>query len=75
MYAQPMKRLQILIDEDLDAELERMAAEQNTSKAALIRAFVRRHVRPLPPLSADPLSRMTGSDDFDPQPVDDVVYW
>lgn len=70
----PMKRLQILIDEDLDAELERMAAEEGTSKAALIRKFVRQHVRPLPPLSADPLSRMIGRDSFEPAPVDDVVY-
>ncbi len=74
MYAHNMKRLQILIDEELDAELERMAAEAGTSKAALIRRFVGERVRPLPPLSSDPLGRMVGADSFPPLPVDEVVY-
>lgn len=63
-----------MIDEDLDAALARMAAEQGTSKAALIRRFVRERIEPLPPRSADPLFRMVGADDVDPAPVDDVVY-
>jgi hypothetical protein len=74
MYAQPVKRLQIMIDADLDAELERRASEEATSKAALIRRYVRDQVRPLPPLSADPLGRMVGVDDFEPASADDVVY-
>lgn len=69
-----MKRLQIMIEEDLDGELERLAAAQGTSKAALIRQFVRERIRPLPPLSADPIFRMAGADDVDPAPIDDVVY-
>ena len=69
-----MKRLQIMIDEDLDAELERLALQLHTSKAALIRRFVRERIRPLPPLSADPIGQMAGVDDFEPAPVDDVVY-
>ena len=69
-----MKRLQIMIDEDLDAELARRASAERTSKAALIRAIVRERLRPLPPLSADPLGRMAGADDFEPGSVDDVVY-
>ena len=44
-----MKRLQIMIDEDLDAELEREAAATGTSKAGLIRTYVRERLRPLPP--------------------------
>ena len=43
-----VKRLQIMIDEDLDAILGRMALEEGTSKAALIRRFVRERVRALP---------------------------
>jgi hypothetical protein len=74
MYAYDMRRLQIMIDEDLDEALGRLAIEQGTSKAALIRKFVRLHVAPLPALDADPLGRMIGADDFDPAPVDDVVY-
>lgn len=69
-----MKRLQIMIEEDLDAELERLAIDQGRSKAALIRQFVRERIRPLPPLSADPIFRMVGVDNFDPAPIDDVVY-
>jgi Ribbon-helix-helix protein, copG family len=74
MYAQGMKRLQIMIEEDLDAELERLAAAQGTSKAALIRRYVRERIQPLPPLSADPLAAMVGADAFEPAPVDEVVY-
>lgn len=69
-----MKRLQIMIEEDLDGELERLAAAQGTSKAALIRLFVRERIRPLPPLSADPIFRIAGAGDFDPASIDDVVY-
>jgi ribbon-helix-helix CopG family protein len=74
MYAQDMKRLQIMIEEDLDAELERLAAAEGTSKAALIRRYVRERIQPLPPLSADPLAAMVGADAFEPAPVDEVVY-
>jgi len=69
-----VKRLQIMIDEDLDAALDRMAIREGTSKAALIRLFVREKVKPLPPLEEDPLWQMVGSDDFEPANVDDVVY-
>ena len=69
-----MKRLQIMIEEELDAALERRAAQQRCSKAALIRQLVRERLRPLPPPSADPLFRMVGVDDVEPAPVDDVVY-
>jgi Ribbon-helix-helix protein, copG family len=69
-----MKRLQIMIEEDLDDALGRLAAEQGLSKAALIRRFVRERLQPLPPLSADPLSRLSGSASFEPAPVDEVVY-
>ncbi len=63
-----------MIDEDLDADLERRAISEQTSKAAIIRRQLREQLRPYPPLSADPLMRMAGSDDFDPAPVDDIVY-
>jgi predicted transcriptional regulator len=69
-----MKRLQIMIDEDLDAALERMAAKERTSKAALIRRFVREKVRPLPPLEADPLWQLVGAGSWEPADHDDVVY-
>jgi hypothetical protein len=55
-----VKRLQIMIDEDLDEALEREAARERTSKAALIRRYVRERMRPLPPLEQDPLWGVVG---------------
>ena len=40
VYATCMKRLQILIDEELDAALDRQARAEGRSKAALIRQYV-----------------------------------
>lgn len=72
-----VKRLQIMIDEDLDTILERMARDEGTSKAALIRRFVRERVAPFPPLERDPIWEMLGAVDVEPVPgetIDDVVY-
>ena len=63
-----------MIDVDLDEALERQALQEGTSKAGLIRRYVRERLRPLPPASADPLWQMVGADDFPPASVDDVVY-
>ncbi len=70
-----MKRLQIMIDEDLDDTLGRLASERGTSKAALIRHFVRAAIGALPPLEEDPLFKMAGTDSYEPtDSIDDVVY-
>jgi hypothetical protein len=72
-----MKRLQIMIEEDVDAALEAQAREEKTSKAALIRRFVRERLRPLPPLEEDPLWELVGMDEGSPDDsmsVDNVVY-
>jgi hypothetical protein len=69
-----MKRLQILIDEDLDEALEREARRTGGSKAAIIRELVRERLSALPPLESDPLLQTLGEDDFEPVPVDDAVY-
>lgn len=69
-----MKRLQIMIETELDAALERQARLERTSKAALIRRYVADRLRPLPPVTADPLWSMVGVDEFDEASVDDVVY-
>ncbi|MGH9188939.1 MAG: CopG family transcriptional regulator [Acidimicrobiales bacterium] len=69
-----MKRLQIMIEEDLDAALEREASKEGTSKAALIRRYVGERLRPLPPLRSDPLWGLVGAYDGDPGDVDDVLY-
>ena len=66
-----------MIDEDLDRILERMARDEGTSKAALIRRFVRERVRPLPAMHDDPIWGLAGIADVRVEPgesVDDVVY-
>ena len=71
MCARRVKQLQILIDEELDAALERQAAEEVTSKAALIRRYVGERLRPLPPLESDPLWEIVGMC-AGAEPVDDI---
>jgi hypothetical protein len=66
-----------MIEEDLDAALERLAAAEGTSKAALIRRFVAERIKPLPPLERDPLWELVGSERGRPDDsarVDEVVY-
>lgn len=64
-----------MIDEDLDAALERKARADGTSKAAIIRTLVRAGLRPLPPRTEDPLFTMVGADSYDrTQSIDDTVY-
>ena len=72
-----MKRLQIMIEEDLDEALASEARKEGVSKAALIRRYVAKHVKPLPPLEEDPLWELVGMDEGTPddsRSVDDVVY-
>jgi len=69
-----MKRLQIMIEEDLDASLQGQARRESPSKASIIRELVREHVDPLPPLEDDPITKLAGIADFEPANVDDVVY-
>lgn len=64
----------MMIDRDLDDALERQARLERTSKAALIRRYVRAGLPPTEPLDRDPLWQMAGADDFEPAAVDEVVY-
>lgn len=69
-----MKRLQIMLDDDLADALDRRSAVDGESKAALIRRYVRQALQPLPALEDDPLTGMVGADEFEAADVDDVVY-
>jgi hypothetical protein len=72
-----VKRLQIMIEEELDAALARQAAEEGVSKAALIRRYVGERLRPLPPIQEDPLWELIGIVEGSPEDsvsVDEVVY-
>jgi plasmid stability protein len=68
MYAVSVKRLQILIDEDLDEALQLEAARLGRSKASLIRDWVRERLGG--GKRRDPLDALVG--DLDAEPVDDI---
>lgn len=77
VYDHVVKRLQILIDEELEADLQREASRTGRSKGALVREALRRLMTPLPPIEQDSLFKMAGAASFDPVPpdeIDDVVY-
>jgi len=69
-----MRRIQIHIDEALDATVAAEAARRGISKAALIRSCIAQAVRaPAPP--DDPWQAMIGWLDDDPvDDLDDVLY-
>ena len=72
-----VKRLQIMIEEELDDALALEARRERTSKAALIRRYVRERLRPnpLPPIEEDPLWKLAGSVDVDPvEDIDEFLY-
>lgn len=69
-----MKRLQVRIDKDMDAALERQARTENISKSALVRRYLRERLKGFPDLADDPIWRMAGVDDYEPAPVDEVNY-
>lgn len=66
-----------MIEEELDDALAREASREGTSKAALIRRFVRERLKPLPPLERDPIWDLVGIVEGGPddsQRIDEVVY-
>jgi hypothetical protein len=72
-----MRRIQIVIDPELDEALARQARLENVSKSALVRRYVGERLKPLPPLEEDPIWAYVGMDDGEPDgsvSVNDVVY-
>lgn len=71
-YTVPVKRLQLYIEEDVDAALGVEAARRGTSKAALIREAVKDHFGR--ERASEPLDNLVGAYDEEPGSIDDVVY-
>lgn len=69
-----MKRLQISIEEELDDALAMEAARRKTSKAALIREFVRDRLVLGKRASVDPMAPLIGDIDDEAGDVDAVIY-
>jgi hypothetical protein len=72
-----VKRLQIMIEEELDAELGRQAAREGVSKAALIRRYVRERIGPNPDIREDSIWDIVGMVEGGPDDslrVNEVVY-
>ncbi len=73
-----MKRLQIMIEEDLDAALDVQARREGVSKAALVRRYVGERLRPLSASDDDSLTELVGIIQGGPRSdaamIDDVVY-
>lgn len=73
-----MKRLQISIEPELDAAVERRAETEGLSKAEVIRRCVRERIEPLPPIEEDPLFKLFNSPGSsapdDARSIDEIVY-
>jgi Ribbon-helix-helix protein, copG family len=70
-----MRRIQIHIDEELDAAVAAEAARRGISKAALIRSCVARELGAIAPPPEDPWDAMIGwLDDDRVDDIDDVLY-
>jgi hypothetical protein len=66
-----MRRLQIMLDEDLYDALTRRSVSERRSKAAIVRESLTQTLRRLPPLHEDPIWEMVGADP-DGEPIDDI---
>jgi hypothetical protein len=73
MYPSSVKRLQISIERELDDALAVEATRRGTSKAALIREYVRERLGGKRS-EGDPLAPFIGSVDDEAGDIDQVVY-
>ena len=73
-----MKRLQFMIEPELDSELEFAALRDRVSKGEFIRRAIRAQIPPLPPLEEDPLWGIFGAYDGEGlrpgETIDDAIY-
>ncbi|MCC6221885.1 MAG: ribbon-helix-helix protein, CopG family [Thermoleophilia bacterium] len=72
-----LRRVQLVLDRELDDALAREARRAGISKSELARRILRERLEPVPPLEDDPLWELVGivaGASNDSARVDDVVY-
>jgi hypothetical protein len=70
-----LRRVQLMLDDDLDERVETRAKIEGISKSELVRRILRAEFPLLPPLHEDPIWGIVGAaGDAEPANVDDVVY-
>ncbi len=70
-----LKRVQLMLDDDLDERIAFRAKVEGISRSEVVRRILRAEFPTLPPLHEDPIWEMVGADpDAEPANVDDVVY-
>ncbi len=75
MYTLWMRRIQLYLEEEIDAALSVEAARQNTSRSALVREAVRALLGAQLETLGDPVDELVGSLDIEPDAdIDAVIY-
>lgn len=70
-----LRRVQLMLDDDLDERIAMRAKIDGISKSELVRRLLRAEFPVLPPIEEDPIWDLVGADpDAEPANVDDVVY-
>ena len=75
MYTSWMRRIQLYLDDDIDEALSVAAARRGMSRSALMRDAVRVALAAESETLADPLDKLVGSVDVEPDDdLDAVIY-
>jgi hypothetical protein len=70
-----LRRVQLMLDDDLDERIAFRAKVEGISKSEVVRRILRAEFPALPPLHEDPIWEMVGAAGHaEPANVDDVVY-
>ena len=75
VYTQPMRRIQLYLDDNLDEALSAVAARRGVSRSAYVRDAVRLCLADGPEAVSDALDALVGSVDVEPgDDLDAVIY-